>query len=90
MQATIPGIPAALTVPVQDLAACQELLASGDWATRCAMRAWWPQMHSSTESTQDTHASVGEKTVYPVSSLKGAYACFDCRSAASWFWEHMQ
>ncbi|KAL3149542.1 hypothetical protein ABBQ32_002322 [Trebouxia sp. C0010 RCD-2024] len=32
LQATIAGIPAVLKVPVQDLAACQELLASGDWA----------------------------------------------------------
>ena len=31
-QATVPGIPAVMRVPVQDVEACQKLLASGDWA----------------------------------------------------------
>lgn len=32
LQAEVPGIPEVLKVPVQDLEACQTLLASGDWA----------------------------------------------------------
>ena len=32
MQATVSGIPAVRQIPLQDIQACQRMLASGDWA----------------------------------------------------------
>lgn len=32
MQATVPGIPAVQQIPLQNMQACQRMLASGDWA----------------------------------------------------------
>ena len=61
MQATIPGIPAVETVPVQDLAACQQLLASGTWAN--------PVRHEGMV-VADAHfnrVKAGQSCIYPLS-----------------------